>query len=84
MNNTRTIAALERSIAQLTKLKERLSATEARPQAHLTRNNKSATKKTAAKRTMTPEHKARISAAQTKRYSLKKSPAKKRAAKKTA
>lgn len=82
MNNARTIAALERLIAQLTTLKERLSAAEAK--ASGTPAKKSTAKKIAAKRTLSPEHKARISAGQAKRYSLKKNPAKKRAAKKTA
>lgn len=78
MNNTRTIAALERSIAQLTAIKDRLTAAEAKAFGGTAK--KSGTKKLAAKRTMTPEHKASISAAQRRRHALTKSPAKKRAA----
>lgn len=85
MNNARTIAALERSITQLTTIRDRLSAADAKASgipAKKPATKKIATKKTAVKRVMTPEHKARISAAQKKRYSLAKSPAKKRATKK--
>lgn len=82
MKNARTIAALEKSIAQLTKTKERLTAEDAK--ASGIPATKFAAKKTVAKRTMTPEHRASISAAQKKRFALAKTPAKKRAAKKAA
>ena len=77
--HARTIAALERSIAQLTTIKDRLSVVDAK--ASCTPAKKSAAKKTAVKRMMTPEHKANISAAKKKRFSLAKSPVKKGAAK---
>ena len=77
MNNARTIAALEKSIAQLTKTKERLLAEDAK--ASGTPAKKAPLKKAPAKRTMTPEHKDRISAAQKRRFSQAKPPAKKTA-----
>lgn len=77
MNNARTIAALERSIAQLAAIKGRLTAADAKA-------SSGAAKKPAAKRFMTPEYKASISAAQKKRSSLAMIPAKKRAARKSA
>lgn len=55
MNNARTVAALERSIAQLTALNDRLSAAEEKASA--TPARKLPAKKNATKRTMTPEHK---------------------------
>ena len=86
MNNARTIAALERTIAQLTAVKDRLVAAEAKSALAPIKKSagkKSTAKKVVAKRTMSPEHKASISAAQKRRFALSKSPAKKRAAKKT-
>lgn len=82
MTLAQTIAVLERTIAQLTTIKDRLSAADAKASGIPAK--KSTAKKTAAKRVMTPEHKANISAAQVRRLSLAKSPAKKRAAKKIA
>lgn len=51
MNNARTIAALEKTIAQLTAIKDRLAAADAKGGSTPLPAKKSATKKTAAKKT---------------------------------
>lgn len=53
MNNTRTIAGLEKTIAQLTAMKDRLAAADAKagvPAAKKTAMKKTAVKKTSAKK----------------------------------
>ena len=50
MNNTRTIAALEKTIAQLTTIKDRLTATDAKAESPGTPAKKSAAKKSVAKK----------------------------------
>lgn len=71
MNNARTVAALEGTIAQLTAIKDRLTAADAKISGTPVR--KSTAKETLLKRVMTPEHKARISAAQKTRFSSARS-----------
>ncbi len=53
MNNTRTIAALEKIIAQSTALKDRLVAADAKAGNAPVPSKKTAAKKTAAKKTTT-------------------------------
>ncbi len=49
MNNARTIAALEKTIAQLTAIKDRLAAADAKAESSAAPAKKSAAKKSAAK-----------------------------------
>ena len=50
MNNARTIAALEKTIAQLTAIKDRLAATDVKSGNPAAPTNKSAAKKSVAKK----------------------------------
>ncbi len=72
MNNARTIAALEKTIAQLIAVKDRLTAADAKAENSATPAKKSAAKKSVAKKSVAKKSVAR------------KAPAKKNAARKTA
>ncbi len=60
MNNTRTIAGLEKTIAQLTAIKDRLAAADAKAGVSAAPAKKAATKKTAAKKTPAKKRAAKL------------------------